>query len=59
MVHNCFQINTDGKFEVKTVKNWMADKYKDDTKKLSRAYARVDSCADQCMLKCLTKSDIF
>nr|AXB87327.1 odorant-binding protein 12 [Tropidothorax elegans] len=40
-------INKDGKFEVATVKTWMADKYKGNTVKLTRAYARADNCAEQ------------
>ncbi|KAE8573017.1 general odorant-binding protein 19d [Halyomorpha halys] len=38
-------ISRDGKFQVNTVKGWIANKYKDDTKKLNRAYAKADACA--------------
>nr|WVD93598.1 odorant binding protein 21 [Graphosoma rubrolineatum] len=40
-------ISKDGKFQVNTVKSWIANKYKDDTKKLNRAYAKADSCAQE------------
>ncbi|CAH1391419.1 unnamed protein product [Nezara viridula] len=40
-------ISKDGKFQVNTVKGWIANKYKDDTKKLNRAYAKADACAEE------------